>query len=183
MLRIEDEMTGFIEKNRCDHEETSKQIHTWASSLKIELNTDVSGLQQSIGDLQKNYELMYDNKLDSHEMIQMKDRLNEVLNKKLESEQLIDLETKIMGSLNEVKHALVDKIVGLEDGMETNMGQKLDRHEIDTIMQGKIDSTTVTDYTAHLVTKDDFLDLKSAIQSVDSENQNTKGMYKALNKK
>ena len=44
MLRIEDEMTGFIEKSRCDNEETNKQIHTWASSLKIELNKDVSGL-------------------------------------------------------------------------------------------------------------------------------------------
>ena len=50
------------------------------------------------------------------------------------------------------------------------MEQKLDRHEIDTIMQGKIDHTSVENYTSHLVTKDDFLDLKQAIQSVNSDN-------------
>ena len=62
------------------------------------------------------------------------------------------------------------------------MEQKLDRHEIDTIMQGKIDHTSVENYTSHLVTKDDFLDLKQAMMQVNNETQNTRGEYRALSK-
>ena len=112
----------------------------------------------------------------------MKDKLNDVLNKKLESEQLIDLETKVSASLNDVKHQLVDKIVALEDSMSMDMRQKLDRHEIDNIMMGKIDTNTVAEHIDHLVTKDDFLDLKQAMMQVNNETQNTRGEYRALSK-
>lgn len=66
--------------------------------------------------------------------------------------------------------------------MSMDMRQKLDRHEIDNIMMGKIDTNTVAQHIDHLVTKDDFLDLKQAMMQVNNETQNTRGEYRALSK-
>jgi hypothetical protein len=112
-----------------------------------------------VSELQVGHETSEKAKVDRTELALLKDKLNEVLNSKLEIDAVETVEAKLTAKLDQLQNALQDEISGVWRDTTAGLDVKLDRTEIDTFLSGKIDETSVQTYLSHLVTKSDFVEL------------------------